>query len=75
MRYLLILVSGQNNTNSFVFTSVWMGGMIRPGKDPSEMNNLYGKKGFEKITVVLKNELLGLARQYEDIEAEKMLLQ
>jgi len=44
-------------------------------KDPSEMNNLYGKKGFEKITVVLKNELLGLARQYEDIEAEKMLLQ
>ncbi|MFD2887689.1 sulfatase family protein [Chitinophaga cymbidii] len=42
-------------------------------KDPQEMNNLYGKKGYEKITAELKAGLEKLINQYEDDEAKKML--
>lgn len=35
-------------------------------KDPSEMNNIYGKPGTEKITKDLKKELLKLQIQYND---------
>src|SRR5690554_3334378 len=38
-------------------------------KDPDEMNNLYGKKGYEKITVKLKDRLAQLIAEYEDEEA------
>ncbi len=38
-------------------------------KDPSEMHNVYGQKGYEQITVKLKEELKGLIREYEDEEA------
>ncbi|MBL7767784.1 MAG: sulfatase [Flavipsychrobacter sp.] len=37
--------------------------------DSSEMNNLYGKTGYEKITRKLKKELSGMIRRYEDEEA------
>jgi len=37
--------------------------------DPHEMNNLYGKKGYEKITADLKIRLKQLIDQYEDDEA------
>ena len=33
--------------------------------DPFELNNLYGNKGFEKITKELKDEILRLQKQYE----------
>lgn len=40
-------------------------------KDPSEMNNLYGKAGYEEITSELKKELVKLQTQYDDpIESE-----
>jgi arylsulfatase A-like enzyme len=42
-------------------------------KDRSEMNNLYGKKGYEKITEQLRKQLNELIRQYEDSDAEKIL--
>ena len=42
--------------------------------DPNEMNNLYGKPGFEKITEELKAELLKLAKEYKDEEAEKIMV-
>lgn len=42
-------------------------------KDPQEMNNLFGKKGYEKITAKLKAELTSLIHQYEDEEAEGLL--
>ena len=35
-------------------------------EDPSEMNNLYGKPGTEKITNRLKEELKKLQKQYDD---------
>lgn len=35
-------------------------------QDPSEMNNLYGKPGTEKITKELRQELLKLQLQYDD---------
>ena len=34
--------------------------------DPTEMHNLYGKEGYEKITKELKSELKRLQQQYED---------
>ncbi len=34
--------------------------------DPAEMNNLYGKPGYEKITKKLKEELVKLQKQYDD---------
>ncbi len=44
-------------------------------KDPSEMNNLFGKKGYEKITQQLKKELNDLIRLYDDKDAAAILLQ
>lgn len=35
-------------------------------KDPSEMNNLYGKAGYEKITERLRKEMTKLQLQYDD---------
>lgn len=35
-------------------------------KDPAEMNNIYGKKGTEKITKKMRKELLKLQMQYND---------
>jgi arylsulfatase A-like enzyme len=43
-------------------------------KDKAEMNNLFGKVGYEKITTELKAELLKLVKEYKDVEAEKILL-
>jgi arylsulfatase A-like enzyme len=34
--------------------------------DPHEMNNLYGKEGYEQITSDLKNKLEELRIQYKD---------
>ncbi|TDB67343.1 sulfatase family protein [Arundinibacter roseus] len=42
-------------------------------KDPSEMTNLYGKKGTEKITKQLKDSLKMLMQTYEDKEAMDVL--
>ena len=42
--------------------------------DPTEMNNLYGKPGYEKITEELKAELLKLTKEYKDAEAEKIIV-
>lgn len=33
--------------------------------DPKELNNLYGKKGFDKITNSLKDEILKLQKEYK----------
>lgn len=41
-------------------------------KDPHEMDNLYGKKGYEKLTAGLKSQLEGLMDKYEDTEAEEI---
>lgn len=35
-------------------------------KDPMEMNNLYGKKGYEKVTKKMHKELIKLQKQYDD---------
>ena len=43
--------------------------------DPHEMNNLYGKKKFAKITAVLKTRLNNLIGKYEDDDALKILTQ
>jgi arylsulfatase A-like enzyme len=43
-------------------------------KDNTEMNNLFGKPGYEKITTELKAELLKLVKEYKDVEAENILL-
>lgn len=40
-------------------------------KDPHEMNNIYGKKGTEKIEWELRKELLKLQLQYDDPIREK----
>ncbi|WP_439506622.1 sulfatase family protein [Sediminibacterium sp.] len=42
-------------------------------KDPSEMTNIYGQKGFEKITANLKKQLAELIDQYEDLEASTIM--
>lgn len=42
--------------------------------DSQEMNNLYGKPGYEKITDELKTELLRLTKEYKDEEAEKIIV-
>lgn len=34
-------------------------------KDPTEMNNLYGQKGMEKVTAELQAELVRLQKEYE----------
>ncbi len=43
-------------------------------KDSTEMNNLYGQKKYQKITTKLMKQLNELIKQYEDVEAEKILL-
>jgi arylsulfatase A-like enzyme len=35
-------------------------------QDPSELNNLYGKEGYEQITTELKTELFRLQEKYKD---------
>ena len=40
---------------------------------PSEMNNLYGKKGYERITANLKGRLKDLVKKFEDEDAAKMI--
>lgn len=42
-------------------------------KDRGEMRNLYGKKGYEKTTAKLKEQLNRLIAQYEDEDARKIL--
>jgi len=42
-------------------------------KDPSEEQNNYGKKGYEKITIELKNKLHQLIEKYDDEDARKIL--
>ncbi|MFB6456832.1 sulfatase [Chitinophaga sp. Hz27] len=41
--------------------------------DKSEMNNLYGKKGYEAITAQLKKQLSALIAKYEDTEAAALM--
>ena len=41
-------------------------------EDPTEMHNLYGKPGYEKITEDLKAELVKLQTQYQDPIEEKL---
>lgn len=41
-------------------------------KDPQEVNNVYGKKGYEKITADLKSQLKQLIIEYKDDEALKL---
>ena len=41
--------------------------------DPDEMNDLYGKKGYEKITAQMKKELLKQIDKYEDDDARKLV--
>ena len=43
--------------------------------DPSEMKNVIGKKGYEKITNKLTKQLAELVKQYEDTDAAKILHQ
>ena len=43
-------------------------------EDPNELNNIYGKKGTEKITKKLKKELKKLQIQYKDPILEKFPL-
>ncbi|OPZ31639.1 MAG: Arylsulfatase [Bacteroidetes bacterium ADurb.BinA174] len=43
-------------------------------QDPNEMNNLYGKAGYEEITKELKAELKRLQEQYDDPIREKFPL-
>ncbi len=42
-------------------------------KDPHELNNLYGQKGYDKITKDLKDKLEQLIKQYNDEEALKIM--
>ncbi len=42
-------------------------------KDPHEMKNLYGDKGYEKITATMKQQLNELIDEYEDWDAKKIL--
>jgi arylsulfatase A-like enzyme len=42
-------------------------------KDQSEMNNLYGKKGFEKITASMRQLLSAQITKFDDEDAKKIL--
>ncbi|MBS1920857.1 MAG: sulfatase [Bacteroidetes bacterium] len=44
-------------------------------KDPLEMKNLYGEKGYKKITEQLKMQLNDLIKKYDDTDAGKILKQ
>lgn len=41
--------------------------------DKNEMHNVYGRKGYGKITEQLKRQLDKLIKQYDDTDAEKIL--
>ena len=41
-------------------------------EDPKEMNNLYGKEGYEQITEDMIKELRKLQAQYKDPIEEKL---
>lgn len=43
-------------------------------KDKSEMKNLYGQPGYEKITEALKKQLIEMTEEYEDEDAKRILL-
>lgn len=42
-------------------------------KDPNEMHNLYGNKGYEKITATLHKQLMQTIDKYEDDDAKQIL--
>ncbi|RAJ01663.1 arylsulfatase A-like enzyme [Chitinophaga skermanii] len=42
-------------------------------KDPGQINNLYGKPGYEKVTNKLKARMKSLIEVYEDDEASRVL--
>ena len=42
-------------------------------KDPNEMHNLFGKKGYEKITADMHRLLLQMIDKYEDNDAKQIL--
>ncbi|MBB1286414.1 sulfatase [Flavisolibacter sp. BT320] len=42
-------------------------------KDKGEMKNVYGQKGYEKITTRLKTQLTAMIEEYEDSEAKTIL--
>lgn len=42
-------------------------------KDPNEINNVYGSKEYEKISVQLRKQLDSLIAKYEDEDAKKIL--
>lgn len=42
-------------------------------KDKTEMKNLYGQPGYEKITTALKKQLMKLILEYDDTEAKNMM--
>ncbi|RYZ46985.1 MAG: DUF4976 domain-containing protein, partial [Chitinophagaceae bacterium] len=44
-------------------------------KDKNEINNLFGKKGYEKITAALMQQLQRLIGEYEDNDAKVILQQ
>lgn len=44
-------------------------------KDKTEIKNVYGQKGYEKITAKMKKDLAALIAQYEDTDAEKIMQQ
>lgn len=42
-------------------------------KDPNELNNLYGKEGYEEITAQLKERLQNVQSEYNEDSPEKMM--
>ncbi|MNL79551.1 hypothetical protein D3C87_2061820 [compost metagenome] len=42
-------------------------------KDPNELSNLYGKKGYEKITAEMTKQLDKQIAKYEDEDAKDIL--
>ena len=42
-------------------------------KDPQQVKNLYGEKGYEKITAGLKQQLRQLIKTYDDKEAQAIM--
>ncbi|MGX5818906.1 sulfatase family protein [Chitinophaga lutea] len=42
-------------------------------KDPHQLHNLYGMKGYERITATLRQQLDGLISEYGDTEARAIL--
>ena len=44
-------------------------------KDPEEMKNVYGQRGYKKTMAKLKKQLSALIKQYEDTDAERIMQQ